>query len=401
MSIVIRGARVWDGESAEASAGPCRIVVRGDRIEAVDRDVPVVGSASSVEPAGEEDIDLDGCFVMPGLIDAHVHLGLDPEIMTPAEQLAVPADVRRAAMATRARAMLEAGITTARDLGGGDYMELDLRDRIASGEAVGPRVLCAGQPLTRPQGHCHFWGGGADTAEAQREVVERQIAHGVDWIKVMATGGVFTPGSDVRSAQFDRSELEAICRQAGAAGRSVAAHCHGTAGIRNAALGGVRTIEHCSFAAKEGFGADFDASVVDDLACRSAFVSPTVNLGWGRRVTDEKGSPSAFFDRMSEVMHRLRHAGVPLIASTDAGIPGVAHHRLAEGLLAFQRFAGLSNVELLQTATSVSARGLGLEDVTGRVAAGLEADLIAVARDPTLDPTTLLARRSGSWPAGR
>jgi len=393
VTTVIRGARIWDGVSAGVSPTPCRIVVEGGRITALEPEGPATAITVTEKPVTERpgEIDLAGRFVMPGLIDAHVHLGLDPEIKTPAEQLAVPASKRRSAMAARARGMVEAGITTARDLGGGDFMELELRDRIAAGQAMGPRMLCAGQPLTRPDGHCHFWGGGADTAEAQRAVVDRQLAHGVDWIKVMATGGVFTPGSDVRSAQFDEAELAAVCHQAHAAGLSVAAHCHGTAGIRNAARGGVRTIEHCSFAAKTGFGADFDMNAVDDLVQHEAIVSPTVNLGWGRRLTNEQGRPSVFFERMSEVMHQLRAAGVPLIASSDAGIPGVAHHRLAEGLLAFQRFAGFSNVELLRTATSESAGGLGIEDRTGRVAVGLEADLIAVARDPTLDPTTLLA----------
>lgn len=391
MTVVIRGARIWDGVGDRASSGPRCIVVEEGRIARIEPDAEPGRAADTESVGATTQIDLSGHFLMPGLIDAHVHMGLDPAIKTPAEQLAVSADERRARMDERAWAMAAAGITTARDLGWGDYSELDLRDRIARGEVPGPRLVCAGQPLTRPDGHCHFWGGGADDAAAQLAVVERQLEHGVDWIKVMATGGVFTPGSDARSAQFGEAEITAVCRRAAEAGRLVAAHCHGSTGIRNAARGGVRTIEHCSFAGKQGFGADFDATVVADLVDANAWVSPTVNLGWGRRLTDEHGRMTAFFERMSEVMHALRRAGVPLIASTDAGIPGVAHHRLAEGLLAFQRFAGLSSVDLLRSATSTSAEGLGLANTIGRVAEGFEADLMAVRRDPTLDPTTLLA----------
>jgi len=253
-----------------------------------------------------------------------------------------------------------------------------------------PRRLCAGQPLTRPEGHCHFWGGGARGPEEQRAVVARQIEAGVDWIKIMATGGVFTKGSSVRDAQFDRAEIAAVCAQAARAGLAVAAHCHGTLGIRHAAEGGVRTIEHCSFAGDDGFGSDFDADVVAAIARAGAAVSPTVNAGWQRRLADGSGRPSGFFRRMSTALRALREAGVPLVASTDAGIPGVAHHRLAEGLLAFQRYAALAPVELLRSATSDSAAALGLGGETGRVKPGLAADLVAVRDDPTRDPATLL-----------
>lgn len=377
---ILRGARVWDGLADQVSAEPRRIVVETGRITAVE----------AGDRGDDTAVDLDGLFVVPGLIDAHVHLALDPVIASPDAQFAVPEQDRRLRMLARARAMVMAGITTARDLGGGDFSELELRDAVTEGRFAGPRILCAGQPLTRPKGHCHFWGGGATSSDEQRAVVARQIDRGVDLIKVMATGGVFTKGSSVRDAQFDEAEIAEVCTQAGAAGLAVAAHCHGTVGIRNAARGGVATIEHCSFAGDQGFGSDFDADVVDDIARAGAAVSPTMNLGWGRRLTDAEGHPTTFFGHMSEVMRALRASGVSLIASTDAGIPGVAHHRLVEGLLAFQRFAAFTPVELLRSATSASALALGLGEEAGRVAPGFSADLVAVRRDPTVDPTTLL-----------
>jgi imidazolonepropionase-like amidohydrolase len=146
----------------------------------------------------------------------------------------------------------------------------------------------------------------------------------------------------------------------------------------------VRTIEHCSFAGKEGFGSDFDEGVAAKLVASGAWVSPTVNAGWGRRL-EKDGAPTPFFERMSACFAHLREAGARFIASTDAGIPGVEHHRLARGLVAFSRYAGTSPVETLRTATSESARALGLEGETGVLSPGLAADVLLVAGNPLED----------------
>jgi len=261
----------------------------------------------------------------------------------------------------------------------------------------------AGQPVTTPGGHCHFWGGEAGGRAEQRAVIERQIARGVDWIKVMATGGVFTKGSGVTRAQFDAADLSEMVALARAAGRPVAAHCHGTLGIAHAAAAGVRTVEHCSFAGDKGFGSDLDTCTVAVLAEHGSWVSPTVNGGWIRRTLHE-GRVSDFFERMSAVFAALREAGVPMIASTDAGIPGVPHDQLAAGLLAFARYAGYTPVEVLRAATSESARALGLGDVCGRIRPGLSADLLVVEGDPLQDlavlqrPVCVVARGEPIWP---
>ena len=196
------------------SEQPQTIRIEEDRIAAIG---PESGLAASARR-----IDLAGATALPGLMDAHVHMTLDPAIASPADQLAVPEDEGWAAMEERALAMVRAGITTARDLGGGAWRELELRDRIGAGELPGPRLLCAGQPITSPAGHCHFWGGEAEGADAIRTVLARQIEHGVDWIKVMATGGMLTQGTDVRSAQFDIVELEGMVAGAREYGRRVA-----------------------------------------------------------------------------------------------------------------------------------------------------------------------------------
>ncbi|MCE2391031.1 MAG: amidohydrolase family protein [Proteobacteria bacterium] len=387
---LISGVRVWDGRGDAYLPDVDAVRIEGERIAAVGR--------SGELGAGATDLALPGAHLIPGLIDAHVHLGIDPSISDPEAQLRVPEAEQERGMRERCAAMLRAGITTARDLGGPCWREVDLRERIARGELPGPRLLCAGQPLTTPRGHCWFWGGEVANREQMRAAVARQVEHGVDWIKAIATGGLVTRGTRPDRPQFSARELRALVREAAAHGRPVAAHCHGTAGIRRAAAAGVRSVEHCSFAGSEGFGSDYAPSVVRRLAKAGCWVSPTVNAGWGRFFGPD-GESKPFAQRMNRVYRGLREAGVPLVASTDAGIPGVAHDRLPQALPVFARIAGLSAAETLRTATSESAAALGLAE-RGEILPGRAADLIALDADPLRDLRALEKPRS-VWARGR
>jgi imidazolonepropionase-like amidohydrolase len=205
----------------------------------------------------------------------------------------------------------------------------------------------------------------------------------------MATGGVFTPGSRPRDLQFDEALLGRVVAAARREGRSVAAHCHGTAGIAAALRSGVRTIEHASFAGAGGFGTDLDEALMRELAAREVWVSPTVNAGWLARATDAAGAPSDFFRRLSTCLERQRAQGVRFIASTDAGIPGVFHHDLVAGLKGLQAYAGMRPAEVLRAATVEAAAALGLAHETGRIAPGLSADLLVLRGDPTRELSAL------------
>ena len=375
---LIENGRFWNGLGEASSALAASVWVREGRIEAV-------GPTADERFDGQDRRDASGQFLIPGLIDAHVHLELDPRLRSPAEQLALaPEDVVRS-MAQRAQEMLFAGITTTRDCGGGAHREHDLRTQIDAKSAVGPRLLCCGQPLTIPRGHCHFWGGEVSSQHEVDTVLARQLEAESDWIKVMATGGVFTPGTRARDTQFEFSRLVGIVEAARKAGRPVAAHCHGTEGIADALRAGVRTLEHASFAGEKGFGTALDESLIREIAACEAWVSPTVNAGWANRIENKEGAPTEFFERMSHCLQRQRAGGVRFIASTDAGIPGVAHHDLVKGLEAFSRFGGLTPVEVLRSATSEAALALGLEAETGRIGPGLSADLVVLSADPLED----------------
>jgi imidazolonepropionase-like amidohydrolase len=293
-------------------------------------------------------------------------------------------------MEDRAREMLFAGILTARDCGAGRHREHRLRGQIDCGDRLGPRLLCCGQPITTPGGHCDFWGGAVETPLEIDHMVGLQIEAGSDWIKVMATGGVFTPKSRPRESQFELSRLNRIVDVASRAGRSVAAHCHGTQGIADAMRAGIRTIEHASFAGEDGFGTAIDESLIKEMARAELWVSPTVNAGWGRRLVNDRDEPSDFFKRMSLCLQLQRDHGVRFIASTDAGIPGVRHSDLVLGLMAFERYAGLRPVDVLRSATSEAARALGIAEETGRIEKGLSADFLVLESDPLEDLSVLL-----------
>ena len=370
---VFRNVRIWDGVARE--------YVTADMLAVEAGGIVAVGDGGDAPERDHRD--LSGLTVVPGLIDAHVHMTLDPSLPTPDAQLAVPDEKLIRDMDHRAEAMVRAGITTARDLGGGKWLELALRDRIAAGQP-GPRLLCAGQPVTSIGGHCHFWGGEACDAQAAEAVIERQAERGVDLIKIMATGGNLTKNSSPRKAQYDAETTREIVEHARRRGFDVAAHCHGTEGIDHSARAGVATIEHCSWLAEDGTRSGYDPEVAAAIAANGVWVSPTINAGWARFAKNPK-----FEQAVQGTFARMREAGVRLIASTDAGIPNVRHEDLAKALPVFAHYAGLTPVEVLRSATSDCAVAIGLGEVTGRIAPGYAADLLFVDGDPLADVSVL------------
>lgn len=355
---------IWDGESTSVQQGT--LVVSDGMLV-----------SESTDP-NDQVRDMNGLFAIPGLIDAHVHMCLDPGLKDPLEQTTpgkeqVTEDIRK-----RALMMVRAGITTARDLGGGEYLELDVRDEIAAGKIPGPRLVCAGQPITSVGGHCHFWGGEATDEEALA-VLERQREKGVDLIKMMVTGGNITPGSRPVDSQFGDQTVTNVVALAKQYGYHVAAHCHGTDGIRQAASAGVTTVEHCSWVGESGWGKSFDPAVVSLMANNGVWVSPTINAGW-KRFTQKD-----FTEMVQENYRNMKEAGIRLIASTDAGIPNVFHHDLPRALPVFAHFAGLSAVEVLRAATSDCAEAIGLGEITGRIRPGYSADFVLYEENPLIN----------------
>jgi len=216
--------------------------------------------------------------------------------------------------------------------------------------------------------------------EEAKAAVRRQHQHGTDWLKVMATGGMRTPGTNVEAAQFSKEGLQEIIAEAAACGLPVAAHAHGTAGVVAAVAAGCKTVEHCTWISNGQWGSVDDSTLLE-MAQRGVCVAPTAHANWSRRPMGERN-----YQRMCAALQRLRHAGIPLLASSDAGaIRGLPHDALAGGIEVLATMANMSPVEALQTATSVCAKAIGLGEVCGRLAPGLSADLVLVSGDPTQD----------------
>jgi imidazolonepropionase-like amidohydrolase len=383
--------KLWDGVAEALEPATSSLEVLAGNIVGISPS----NSAATTVTRGER-VDMQGLYVIPGLIDAHVHMCLDPDIKDPFAQDQFSDDELIKKIELRARQMLMAGITTARDLGGGRWLELVVRDKINAGKLQATRLVCAGQPITSVQGHCHFWGGEAEDLPDALEVLARQIAHRVDLIKVMATGGSMTPGSTPSNAQFDRDTLARIVEQARQHDCLVAAHCHGTQGIKNAASAGVTTIEHCSWVGPDGWGKHYDSDAVIDMVSNDVRVSPTINAGWRRHMGNQVAET-----RLLANFERLLAAGVELIASTDAGIPGIYHHHLPLALPVFAHLAGLTPVQALRAATSDCARALGLGEQVGQIKPGFCADLVFYQDNPLQDlthlasPVAVMSR--GAW----
>jgi len=368
VSIRLTGAAVWDGEADAPSPGD------------IDLADGLIQPPGSIHPARE--IDLTGCTVLPGLIDAHAHLCFNAAADWRAVYDADSASRMLLRMAANGRAMVEAGVTTVRDLGAPTALAIEIRDAFASGLAAGPSLLVAGAPITTTGGHCYFMGGEADGELELRKAVRERIKAGCDWIKVMATGGNMTRGTNTLAAQYTVAELRAVVEETHRLRRKVTAHCHGTAGIRVAVEAGVDMVEHCSFTGADGI--DFDAGLLAELARKRIAISPTVSIGYRRWQDDGLRA------RRGAVLKEMLASGAPVLMSTDCGIPGVPHATLGEGIAVLAELTGISPVEGLRLATSAAADVLGLAD-RGRIKPGLRADLVAVEGNP-LDDLGALGR---------
>ncbi|KAA0241140.1 amidohydrolase family protein [bacterium] len=360
-ALTLRGGMVWDGRAdalREAS-----VVVDEGKIAAIG-----TGAASGTA------LDISGCTALPGLIEGHAHLCFNAasnwravfDSDTPGRMLL--------RMVAHGRTMLEAGITTVRDLGAPTGLAIEIREAFASGLAPGPDLLVSGAPITTTGGHCWFMGGEADGELELRKAVRGLVKAGVDWIKVMATGGSMTRGTNTLAAQYSTGELRAIVEEAHRLGRRVAAHCHGTAGIRAAVEAGVDSLEHCSFAGPDGV--DRDDALIDRIAASNTIVSQTISVGYRRWLDDGQRR------QRSELLQRILKTGCRMIASTDCGIPNVGHAELAGGLEVFSELGGLSPVQVLRLATSASGELLGMAD-RGALEPGRRADVLVVSGDPT------------------
>lgn len=373
MSLILRRANVWDGESHDLREAD--VVCDGGRVTALQH-------PGSTHPAlDDEVVDVDGAAVLPGLIDAHVHLvwsaGQDPAqvVDRDGEQLTI---IRAA---ENARAHLHAGVTTVVDLGSNWDVAIAVAQAVDMGHLHGPRIVAAGRTVAMTGGHDPFWVNACDGPDSVVRGVREQVFKGAGIIKTAATGGVYgrAHGEQIGASELTAEELSALTGEAHRRGLKVAAHSLGTEGIRNAVQAGIDIIQH---------GVLLTEEIAAAMAERGTVLCPTLAV---YRTIAQGDGPAYAVAKAAEVVRAHARsvemavqAGVPLIAGTDAGSPGMPHPSLRAELRALQEI-GLPPIEILKSATSRAADALGLS--AGRVRVGAPADLILLNGDPLVDPT--------------
>jgi imidazolonepropionase-like amidohydrolase len=384
--VAVHAGHLLDVKSGKVLADQMLVIEDGKIIS--------VGPTTDAKPAADAmRIELPDATVLPGLIDAHTHLTMEPRFGY--DQLAISVPRQALTGAKNARLTLLAGFTTVRNVGAQNFTDVALRDAINAGDVPGPRMMVSGPALSITGGHCdnnmlpfeyHATDGGvADGVAAVQHKVRENIKYGADLIKVCATGGVLSLGDNPQASQYTLEEMKAIVADAHRLGRKVAAHAHGAEGIRWAAEAGVDSIEHGSY---------IDDTGIAVMKERGTYLVPTLYLGdW---MIDNAGLtrlPPPLLAKAREVIPAARkniaHAfasGVKVAFGTDAA---VYPHGLNAHEFAVMVRLGLTPLQAIQAATLNAADLLGWSGKVGTLEPGAWADIVAVEGDPTKDVTTL------------
>jgi imidazolonepropionase-like amidohydrolase len=385
-SAVIHAGHVLDVKTGKLLSDQTIIIEDG-------KIVSVGASAEAKAPADAVLIELPNATILPGLIDAHTHLTMDPKFGY--EELGVSIPREALTGAKNARVTLQAGFTTVRNVGAAGYTDVALRDAINAGDVPGPRMLVSGPPLSITGGHCdnnylpfeyHATSDGvADGIAAVQQKVRQNIKYGADLIKVCATGGVLSKGDDPQASQYTLEEMKAIVADAHRLGRKVAAHAHGAQGILWASQAGVDSIEHGSY---------IDDAGIAEMKKNGTYLVPTLYLAdWFMENAERNHVPDFLLGKAKAVMPAARKnvarafaSGVKVAFGTDAA---VYPHGLNAHEFAVMVKLGLTPLQAIQAATVNASDLLGWPGKVGSLEPGAWADIVAVDGDPLKDVTTL------------
>lgn len=372
MTIAIHHVRLIDGTGAVRDH--MTLLVRRTKIVAV-------GPSNEVTiPNGATRINGRGLTVIPGLIDCHVHLCLGGEAdVVQALESEQPAYTLLKS-ANHAKATIEAGFTTVRDVGSRDHSIFALQQAIESGLLPGPRIVGAGLAICMIGGHARFIGEEVEGAGQVRKVVAEQVAAGAGVIKVIASGGVLTPGTSPDDAQMTTAELAAAVDAANLAGKPVAAHAHGASGMKNAIRAGVRSIEHATLLDEESgalmkrygvYMVPTLSALATTAACRPGCGIPESALAKAKAMTT----------RHKISFKQAYRSGLFIAMGTDAGTPFNYHGENAQELERMVAL-GMAPMDAIIASTATAARLIGIQNSVGTLTKGKEADLVIVKGHP-------------------
>lgn len=395
---VIRAGCLIDG-SGQPAVRNAAVVIEDGVITFVGPDdspeVPVVPD--------EQQLDARDGTVLPGIIDTHVHLTFNtrkaaavPEIIEQTQTDDLTLLGGRVIQA--AQAALSGGTTTLRDCGAPGFVTLRIRDLIASRFISGPRLLASGMPITTTGGHLWWCGLEADSRDDVIRATRMLIREGVDFIKIMATGGGMTVGTNTAQPQYDAEQLAAIVREArrlgppseaGRSGRLTTAHSHCAAGHLNCMAAGVDMIEHCSWNTPEG-GTRFEPEVAKQFVDHGTYISITIgNTARGITPGTPESDLPARLREQCEIVRQKHDLGVRIVFNSDASAPIKQVEEFPRTVAVVTAHAGLSPEMAVHTITGRSAAAIGLDGLIGLLAPGHLADVLVVDGDVSADVAAL------------
>lgn len=369
MSLEIKGGLIFDGKKEDLIKNPGLFIDKG-KIQQVP------GEKSRI-------IDASDGFIMPGLIDSHVHLIWDARPDPEAYITGKPEAFIGLLAARQAQKILSYGITTVRDTGSEGDTVLSLRRAVEEGVILGPNIVCSGPPLAITGGHINRIAIEVDGVEEVRKAARWLLKRGVDFIKVMATGGVYTEGEEPGSPQFTIEEMVVVVEEAHKQGKKVSAHAQGLTGIRNAIEAGIDTIEH-GYYADEGCWEKMIAQgtyLVPVITCPSRFSGQTARDAGVPLFAIKKAE--VILEAQKKSFKEAVTAGVKIATGTDVGAPMTppSDYFIELGKMVE---AGMSIFEVLLASTSIAADAIGLDSV-GVIEPGKQGDLIVLDGDPLED----------------
>lgn len=383
----IRAGRLFDGTGDKIKENVV-IVVQDERIQSVSP----AGSVSI--PAGATVIDLSRATVLPGLIDCHTHLGSRADRYDEIYYFKSTPFESAFAAVVHARKTLEAGFTSVRDVGSLPFLAVDLRNSINEGYIPGPRVVASGPAISITGGHGDVNNFSpqtrlsmfpeernfqiADGVDQVRHVVRAQVKYGVDVIKILATGGVLSKGDSPGAPQFTFEELKAAAEEAHMAGRKIAAHAHGTQGIKNAILAGIDSIEHASLIDDEGIrlAKEHGTYLVMDIYNDDYILGKAIEFGLPQENVEKEKQVGRL---QRENFQKAVEAGAKMAFGTDAGV--YPHGDNAKQFYYMVKY-GMTPAQAIRAATVNASDLIGRSKDVGSIEAGKYADIIAVSADP-------------------
>jgi imidazolonepropionase-like amidohydrolase len=386
-TVYIRAGHLFDG-TGDKTRDNMVIVVVGDRIQSVS-------PANSVTiPADATVVDLSHATVLPGLIDCHTHLGARADRYDEIYNFKDTPFQSAFAATVNARKTLEAGFTSVRDVGSLPFLAVDLRNSINEGLIPGPRIVASGPAISITGGHGDLNNFSpqtrvsmfpeerdfqiADGVDQIRHVVRAQVKYGVDVIKILATGGVLSKGDSPGAPQFTPEELKAAADEAHMAGRKIAAHAHGTQGIKNAILAGIDSIEHASLIDDEGIrlAKEHGTYLVMDIYNDDYILGKAIEFGLPQENVEKEKKIGKL---QRENFERAVKGGAKMAFGTDAGV--YPHGDNAKQFFYMVKF-GMTPAQAIRAATSNAADLIGRAKDVGTLETGKFADVIAVTDDP-------------------